>query len=162
MATGPLPRVSIRPFAAADRDSILALAPRLTVGIAPWRDPELFLAAASRWIEESITGAGVGSGDDRAVFVAEDAAGACVGFVSVARGTHFTGEEEAYVGELAVAAEVEGRGVGQALMEAAERWARGRGYRLITLETGADNERARRFYGRRGYSAESVKLVKAL
>lgn len=148
----------IRPFAPADRDAVLGLAPRLTVGIAPWRDPAAFLAAARRWIEGSIAGIG----PERAVLVAEDGRGRCLGFVSVARDVHFTGEEQAYVGELAVAEEAEGIGVGRALMAAAEAWSRERGYRLIALDTGAANDRARGFYRRLGYAEESVKLVKVL
>ena len=149
---------TIRPFDPADRDAVLSLAPRLTIGIARWRDPDAFLAAARRWIEGSINGIG----PDRAVLVAEDARGRCVGFVSVSRDVHFTGEEQAYVGELAVAAEVEGMGVGRALMAGAEEWAREHGYRLVALDTGAANARARGFYGRLGYAEESVKLVKVL
>jgi GNAT superfamily N-acetyltransferase len=135
----PVMPVRVRPFAPADRDAVLQLTPRLTVGMAPWLDPDAFLAAARGWIEGSIAGIG----PDRAVLVAEDAWGRCVGFVSVGRNRHFTGEEQAYVGELAVAKEMEGRGVGRALLAKAEAWARERGYRLIALETGAANVRAR-------------------
>jgi len=63
---------------------------------------------------------------------------------------------------LAVAAHAEGAGVGQALMCAAEGWARAQGYRLIVLDTGAANARARALYARRGYTEESVRLVKIL
>ncbi len=154
----PSPPIRVRPFAPADRDAVLGLAPRLTVGIAPWRDPAAFLAAARRWIEGSIDGIG----PDRAVLVAEDAQGRCVGFVSVGRDVHLTGEEQAYVGELAVAEGVEGGGVGRALLAGAEAWARERGYRLVALDTGAANARARDFYRRLGYAGESVKLVKVL
>ena len=152
------PAPTIRPFDPSDRDAVVALAPRLTIGIARWRDPDAFLAAVHRWIEGSIEGIGT----DRAVLVAEDARGRCVGFVSVARDVHFTGEEQAYVGELAVAAEVEGMGVGRALLTGAEEWAREHGYRLVALDTGAANTRARGFYERLGYAEESVKLVKVL
>jgi ribosomal-protein-alanine N-acetyltransferase len=42
-------------------------------------------------------------------------------------------------------------GVGSALMDAAEEWARQRGLILISLETAEDNFPAREFYERRGY-----------
>src|SRR3712207_7111016 len=52
--------------------------------------------------------------------------------------------------------EASGRGVGRTLMEAAAEWARGRGYRLLTLETFGDNHGARAFYARLGYREESL------
>lgn len=43
------------------------------------------------------------------------------------------------------------QGVGRALMDAAEEWARGRKLRLIYLETADSNLEAQRFYARLGY-----------
>src|SRR5688500_14162678 len=106
MSTEPL-AVHIRPFDANDREAVLDLAPRLTVGIAPWLDADAFLATAHGWIEGSIEAIG----RDRAVFVAEDIQGHCRGFVSIGRSVHFTRAEQAYIGELAVAADAEGEGV---------------------------------------------------
>lgn len=150
--------VSIRPFEPIDREAVLGLASRLVVGIPPWRDPEGMLSAVRGWIEQSIAGIG----PDQAVFVAHDTQSGCVGFVGVARNVNFTGEEQAYVGELAVAGEAEGKGVGRALLESAEGWARERGYGLVVLDTGAANTRARAFYSRLGYAEESVRLTKVL
>lgn len=79
-----------------------------------------------------------------------DAARATGATGSPARQQHFTGEEHAYVGELAVEDGAEDGGVGRALMAAAERWAAGRGFGLVVLETGAANRRARGFYARLG------------
>lgn len=152
------PGFGVRPYHPGDQDAVLGLAPRLVIGIAPWRSEEGMLRAARGWIEGSIDSIG----PDRAVFVAEDADGRTVGFVSASRDVNFTGEVQAYVGELAVAEEAEGRGVGRALMEAAESWARERGYGLVVLDTGAANVRARGFYARLGYVEESVKLTKVL
>lgn len=150
--------VTIRPYEAGDREAIFALAHRMTVGIAPWRDPAAFEAAAREWIEESTEKAG----PDRPVYVAVEGDGRVVGFISVAPQRHFTGEEQAYIGELAVDEAAEDRGIGRALVKVAEGWARSQGYRLITLDTGSANERARRFYARLGYGEEQVKLVKDL
>lgn len=55
---------------------------------------------------------------------------------------------------------MEGRGVGRALMAAAEKWAASRGLSPITLETGARNHRARRFYERAGFEEEDIRLSK--
>lgn len=43
------------------------------------------------------------------------------------------------------------RGVGKALMDAAESWAAGLDLAVLYLETAVDNEIAQRFYRRRGY-----------
>ncbi len=154
----PVVPVHVRPFASADRDAVLGLAPRLIIGIAPWRDAAAFLTAARGWIERSIAGIG----PDQAVLVAEDTQGQCMGFVSVSRQRHFTGAEQAYIGELVVAEEAEGQGVGRALVAGAEAWGRAQDYRLIALETGMANRHARDFYERLGYNEESVTLVKVL
>jgi GNAT superfamily N-acetyltransferase len=149
---------SIRPYAPSDRAAVLELAPRLLVGIAPWRSPTAFLTAAQQWIAGSVDGIG----PDAAVFVAEDTDGALIGFVSVSRQEHFTGEAQAYIGELAITASAEGAGVGRALVASVEHWAATRGLRMITLDTGAANTRARGFYAHLGYAEESVKLAKVL
>jgi len=54
------------------------------------------------------------------------------------------------------------RGVGSALLDAAEQRLRTRGVDRITLEAMARNERARRFYRERGYNPHRVELEKAL
>jgi len=38
--TGGQSSIVIRPYREEDRDAVLALAPRLTEGVAAWRDPE--------------------------------------------------------------------------------------------------------------------------
>ena len=158
MAVSPRSTVRVRPFLPADCDAVLGLAPRLTIGLAPWRDPDVAVAAARRWIAGTIDAIG----PERAVLVVEDSTGGCLGFVTVERDTHWTGEEQAYVQELVVAEAAEGRGVGRALMAGVEAWAQAQGFRLVELDTGVANSRARAFYARLGYAEESVKLVKVL
>jgi len=150
--------VRIRPYAADDRDAALALAGRLREGVAPWRSVDRVLTAVTEWVRASVDCVADGAG---VVLVAERG-GKMIGLVSVAERQHFTGDIDAYVGELAVAASEEGRGVGRALMDAAEEWARRRGYARITLDTGARNHRARGFYAARGYVEEDVRLTKPL
>lgn len=97
------------------------------------------------------------------VFVAEDPAGTPLGFVHVEMATdYFTRELHGHVSDIVVAAEGEGRGVGTALMLAAETWARRQGYRLLTLNVFADNRRARELYERTGYRPDTTKYVKEL
>ena len=83
-----------------------------------------------------------------------------VGFVSVAERTHFTGQVDAYVGELVTATGMERRGIARALMTVAEAWGADCGLRCLTLETGAANQTARSFYASLGYLPEDVRLTK--
>ncbi|MGA8247126.1 MAG: GNAT family N-acetyltransferase [Nocardioides sp.] len=148
--------ILVRPCAEGDTAAVTGLADRLAVGVAEWRDPEAVLHAVRTWVAESAA-----PGFEGAAFVAEDG-GEVVGFASVSTVEHFAGEVDAYVGELVVAAPVEGAGVGGRLLEAAEAWARERGFRCLTLTTGAANARARAFYAARGFRDEDVKLTKVL
>ena len=149
--------MEIRRCTAADRDQVLALAPRLLVGMAAWNDPAASLAAARRWVSDSMARAG----DEHPVFVAA-ADERVLGLVTVGRTTHFTGRVEAHVGELVVAAEASRLGVGRALMTAAEGWAAAQGLGRLSLVTGAANAGARAFYAALGYVEEEVRLSRPL
>jgi GNAT superfamily N-acetyltransferase len=148
----------VRPYLPADRAFVLGLAPRLTIGMPSWRDPNMCIAAIQDWIIGSIDQ----HGQQTMVFVAEDDHGERLGFATVTHEIHFTGERQAYLGELATSEAAEGRGVGQALLHACEQWARNRGYRILALTTGVSNKRALGFYRHLGYRDEDVKLVKIL
>ena len=63
---------------------------------------------------------------------------------------------------IAVTKEAEGRGVGRALMDEAEAWARERGHRGVTLSVFAGNGRAQALYERVGYSVEMHRMIKRL
>ena len=150
--------IHVRLYTPTDQEFVLSLAPRLLIGAAPWIDPKRMLEAARQWIASSIAR----HGSETMVFVAEDGRRARLGFASVSRYQHFTGERQAYVGELAVDEVVEGQGVGKMLVRACEWWAREQGYTQIVLDTGVANERGRRFYEQLGFKEESVKLVRVL
>jgi len=109
----------------------MSLAGRLEIGVAPWRDPDAVRATVVGWVRDSLDSC---TAEDREVFVAVDAA-RLVGVVTVGQRQHFTGETDAYVGELVVAEGMERRGVGTLLMQAAEEWGRRRGLQYLTLET---------------------------
>ncbi len=81
------------------------------------------------------------------------------GVISVSRSRHFSGEEDAYIGELAVAQNVDRGGVGSRLVTAARPWAKERGLRCLTLHTGAANATARTFYEALGFRDEDVRLT---
>lgn len=150
--------VDIREFHGGDEVGVLALAPRLTEGVAPWRDPDDVRRAVVAWVQESIDRS---ADSDRALFVAEQG-GTVVGFVSVGEREHFAGEVDGYVGELVVAVDQAGHGVGRLLMGRAEDWARARGVTYLTLETGAANTQARAFYDSLGFAEEDVRLTRRL
>lgn len=150
------PGLDIRPARPEDLPALTELSPRLTIGVAPWRSPEKVAGAVRGWIESSLAQA---QHDGHAVMVAvlDDQ---IAGIVSVAEHKHWTGDRDAYIGELITHSAIEGRGVGRALLAAAEKWAAGRGLSMITLETGAGNHRARRFYKEAGYQDEDIRLAK--
>jgi ribosomal-protein-alanine N-acetyltransferase len=74
--------------------------------------------------------------------------GQIVGFVIL-------GQEPRKVGHIVTIDVIQtsrGAGVGTALMNTAESWARSKGLHLIYLETGEDNQAAQSFYVARGYA----------
>jgi ribosomal protein S18 acetylase RimI-like enzyme len=152
------PPHGVRPFRPEDREQVLALAPRLTEGVAPWRDPAGVASAATGWVTGSMARAGEPA---HAVFVAE-LDGRVGGVITLGERPHFSGQTDAYVGELIVAAGLERRGIATELMRAAEAWARRQGYAFITLDTGAANDPARKLYAALGFLEEEVRLTKAV
>jgi GNAT superfamily N-acetyltransferase len=73
---------------------------------------------------------------------------------------YFTQARHGHVGMLAVTERSEGRGVGRALLAAAERWTRGRGFRSRALSVCDGNARARRLYERGGGQPDAVRSSK--
>lgn len=154
----PLPvDVRVVGFDPADQADVVALSPRLAVGVAPWRTPEKVFRAVRQWLEDAVSS----TSDSRVVLVAK-LGGRVVGVVTAEERLHWSGAVDAYVGALVTAEDMEGVGVGRQLMNAAERWARERGLDRLTLETGARNLHARRFYQHLGYEEEDVRLTKSL
>src|ERR1043166_732869 len=130
--------VHVRPYVSNDRAFVLSLAPRLAIGMQPWRDLTLWLKAVEGWLTESMEQ----HNQKTMVLIAEDEQGELLGFATASHSTHFTGQPQAYIGELVTKEEAEGQGVGTALVKACEQWAREQGYKIITLTTGAGNVRA--------------------
>lgn len=150
--------IRVRSYLPTDHEFVLSLAPRLAIGIPPWRDPGKMTTTAEGWIAGSVAQ----HGEKTMVFVAEDEQGKQLGFATVSHSTHFTGEKQAYIGELATSEEAQGCGAGKALVQVCEQWARTQGYRILSLATGAANEQALGFYRHLGYLNEDVTLVKLL
>lgn len=159
-AGGTTAPILIRAAQAADREWILPLSARLhDFGPPSWRPRPEMDTAVARAIGRALES----PGEDKAVFVAEDAERIPLGFVHVHTAhDFFTGEEHGHVSDIVVASGAEGRGVGRALMAAGEGWSRARGHRLLTLNVFGANSRARELYERLGFAADTTKLVKVL
>jgi ribosomal protein S18 acetylase RimI-like enzyme len=152
----PAVPVQVRPFQPGGRDPVLALAPRLAEGVAAWRDPEAVLRAARGWVSDAVAADGQ---PGHAVYVATSG-DRVVGVLGISEQRHWTGQAEAYIGELAVAPGMERRGIATALMTAARAWAGDRRLGYLTLETGAANHGARAFYAALGFQDEQVRLTR--
>lgn len=151
--------VTLRAAGPADEAVLLQLTGRLALFTPPaWRTREEIVAAD----HPILIGALRHPRDENSVIVAEEN-GAIAGFVfSTTKQDYFTGRDHAHIEVLTVAESAEGRGVGRALLQAAEQWATSRGYPLITLNVFAVNERARAIYERNGYGQETVHYLKPL
>jgi GNAT superfamily N-acetyltransferase len=155
----PFSGVRVRRATEFDHPAVRALAGELVAGTAPWRPTAGVAAAAALWVADACR---TGTDPDHALLVACDEDGALLGFAGVSVRRHFSGDRDAYLGELVVAAEARRRGVASRLVIAAEEWATQHGLERLTVETGATNTPARRLYARLGYLEEEVTLTRAL
>ncbi len=154
------PRVVVRSAVAADEPLLRSLTPRLADFPRPsWRTAHEIDVSDHRYLFDALHQ----PREDALVLVAEQPPGHGVGMVFVTTQIdYFTGEPHPHVETLAVAAAAEGRGVGRALLDAAEVWAMSRGHGFITLTVFDGNRQARAVYDRRGYVAETVTMRKPL
>ena len=143
-----------------DDDFILALVPRFVdFPLPPWRRRHECI--------EGIRADLVRHLDDQPansfVFVAEDEDGTPAGFIHLQKTQDFfTGRSNCHVSDLAVAPGRDGQGVGRALLEHAEVWAREHRCALVTLAVFPGNERARALYEASGYAPDLLRLAKAV
>jgi ribosomal protein S18 acetylase RimI-like enzyme len=152
--------IRMRPACRDDVDWITALAPRMhEFGPPPWREVGVMDdAVAAQWARE-LANPTPGS----AFLVAEDALGRPLGFVWVkTERDYFIDRSVGHIIDIAVVRDGEGRGVGRALMAAAERWAEDAGYPWLTLHVFEGNDRARRLYEKVGYKPEWTRMLKKL
>jgi aminoglycoside 6'-N-acetyltransferase I len=98
---------------------------------------------------------------DAEVFVAEHEDGSLAGFVEVGARTYADGCDTSPVGYIEawfVDSDARRSGYGRALLEAAEEWARGRGYREMASDAQLNNEISYAAHRRAGY-AEVDRIV---
>ena len=148
----------IRPATPSDRDFVLNLASRLVDGFdAPSHRTKAELIEGDRraleaWFEDP-------SKADEAMLIAEldGKAAGCAYLVTLV--DYFNERPHAHLSVLAVEKAAEGKGIGSALLEACEQWARGRGSDRLTLSALVTNARARSLYERKGFGGEYIRYV---
>ena len=96
---------------------------------------------------------------EHAVFVAE-ADGKVAGWAHIFVRPSLTTESSAELASLVVDEHCRSHGIGQALIDAAERWTLEQGCRMVTLRSNVKRLRAHAFYERLGY--ETIKTSKSL
>ena len=151
--------LSIRVATMADAPAILALADRLPAFGPTTRTPAEIADGERAALTNALSRPSPGS----RLLVAEQPPHGVIGVVFLeTRQDYFTGRPHGYVAILAVAGEAEGRGVGRALLMAAEDWGKANGFTKLTLAVFADNRRAKGFYERQGWSLELETWYKKL
>lgn len=154
-----MPNVSIRPAIAGDipfiREQYIHVE---DTGAPHWRQagPSPY---TDTWIEDVIANAP----DDQAILVAVDESDTRLGYTWVLALTEFDAiAPHGHIAGVGVAAESAGRGVGRALITAAEAWCRERGFTEVTLHCYPGNERAHRLYQHLGFENEWYRMRKEL
>lgn len=154
-----VPALLIR-LAEDDDDFIIALVPRFAdFPLPPWRRRHECIEGIRDDLQQHLEEPPANS----YLFVAENADGERVGFIRLQRTRdYFNGRHNGHIADLAVAPQHEGRGVGRALLEHAEQWAREQHCQLLTLAVFPGNERARALYEASGYAPDLLRLAKSL
>lgn len=152
--------IKIRAAAAADRTFILGLAERFVAfDLPPWRAHDETAVGVYRDIERHLRD----RPETSHFFVAETDDGTRAGFLHLQSTIDFfTGAPNCHISDIAVAPDLDGRGIGSGLLAFAESWANGRGCRFVTLSVFPANARARALYERHGYGVELLRMAKAV
>lgn len=151
--------LTIRPAQASDQEALLQLADRLAAFGPTTRTAGEITRRERRALSDALAQPSPGS----ALLVAQHADLGVVGVLLLeGRRDYFTDEAHGHIAILAVAHDAQGRGVGRALLAAAEKWGRGQGFRRLTLMVFAANQRAKDFYARQGWQVESETHYKPL
>ena len=142
-ATAPAP-ITIRPMAASDVEAAARLATQLGYPSTPEQVTRRFHAIEAL--------------PDSHVAVAVDEAGAVVGWIHVFGNRLLESEPDAEIGGLVVDEAVRGRGVGAALVAAAEAWAHQRGFPVVSVRSNIVRKDAHEFYQERGYGVVKTQI----
>ena len=94
---------------------------------------------------------GIGEAPDARVWVAESAEGGILGWIHLFGNRLLESDPDAEIGGLVVHESARGRGVGRALVAAAEAWAKERGYTVVSVRSNVIRKDAHEFYKGLGY-----------
>jgi aminoglycoside 6'-N-acetyltransferase I len=150
--------VNVRPVDLTDRDAWL----RMRAALWP-EEPEVALGAEiDSFLGDPVTKIPILS----AVFISEEEAGQAAGFIELFVRNYAEGCDGAtpHIEAWYVNPEFRGRGLGRALIRAAETWARANGFREIASDTTADNELSQDAHRKLGFEEveRSVHFRKSL
>jgi ribosomal protein S18 acetylase RimI-like enzyme len=151
----------VRAAGADDDTFILDLASRFVDFELPkWRRRNIVLEGIRRDLSRHLEEQPPGS----FLFVIEDdSSGERIGFLHLQLVTDFfTGHQNCHISDVAVLPETEGKGVGQALLKYAEKFAREHRCERLQLAVFPGNERARATYEKAGFGVEMLRMVKPL
>ena len=152
--------IKIRPAREKDKKFVVSLVPRLTEFELPvWRESKQM-----NFVDEKVlTGVLSANFSETLIFIAEDENAAPLGFIHFrVSSDYYDSEKHGHISDIVVAPEGEGRGVGKALMNFAEEWAKGSGFKWLTLNVFSRNDRARKLYEKLGYGEDTIKYLKEL
>lgn len=150
----------IRQASPSDLEAMRSLLPRLAAFDLParrspedlWRGDEQMLL---RWLD--------GEEPNLTAHLAVDGDDSILGLAVVRLGEELLSHApSAHLEVLAVATKAEGKGVGKALVAAAEQAAQARGAKTMTLHVFGVNTRARGLYEKLGYEGELMRYIKEL
>lgn len=154
------PSLRIRLTHADDDEFILGLAARFVAfELPPWRKRSETLAGIRADIARHLRDQPAGSH----LFVAENDDGERCGFLHLqTQKDFFTGSLNCHISDIVVAPEFDGRGIGHALLDYAEHWAKEHRCHFVTLAVFPGNEHAREVYERHGFGIELLRMAKPI
>lgn len=150
----------VRAADADDDDFIYGLVPRFVDFELPaWRKRTQVAEGIRRDLDKHLENPPPGS----FLFVVETDDGKRVGFLHVQNVIDFfTGGMNCHISDLAVAKGWDGKGIGRALLDYSESFAREHRCERLTLAVFPGNERARKLYAESGFDTEMLRLTKPL
>jgi len=95
------------------------------------------------------------------LYVAENEDAERLGFLHLqTQKDFFTGALNCHISDVVVAPQFDGQGIGSAMLEFAERWAKEHRCKHLTLSVFPANTRAQQLYERHGFGIETLRMAK--
>lgn len=148
----------IRPADAGDDAFVLSLVTRFVDFALPkWRSRPECAGGIRRDLKRALAN----PPPNEALFIAEDDFGKAVGFLRLQETRDFfSGNANCHISDLVVAHGHDGKGIGRALLDHAQVYAKHHRCALITLAVFDGNSRARALYERAGFGPELLRMAK--